>query len=258
MIKLVMCVSRCPEMSRGEFQDYWRNHHGPLFQKFAETYKARRYVQSHTIDTSLNETVRKSRGMSQEYDGIAEIWWESEKDFIDAIRSPEGQKLRSVFLDDEAKFMDFTKSAAFFTEEHRLCRRSGPLLDSLETTCPQKTRLLFISKSWRSPCSSPVFASPSAFRNCWPRGFSSSVALGARSARSKLLPRCMPSRQSTALLQSSRSNFWPLKPRSSHIVRVATANHQCSRYAVPAASVLPATGELSDADIVRMVKESRS
>ena len=124
--------------------------------------------------------------------------------------------------------------------------------------CPQKTRLLFISKSWRSPCSSPVFASSSAFRNCWPRGFSSSVALGARSARSKLLPRCMPSRQSTALLQSSRSNFWPLKPRSSHIVRVATANHQCSRYAVPAASVLPATGELSDADIVRMVKESRS
>ena len=36
MIKLVMCVRRRPDLSRAEFQDYWLNHHGPLFQKFAE------------------------------------------------------------------------------------------------------------------------------------------------------------------------------------------------------------------------------
>jgi uncharacterized protein (TIGR02118 family) len=120
MIKLVMCVYRKPGLSRKQFHDYWLNHHGPLFQKFADTYKAQKYVQSHTIDSLLNENVRKSRGMSQEYDGIAEIWWASETDFIEAISSPEGQKLRTVFLDDEAKFIDFSKSAAFFTEEHIL------------------------------------------------------------------------------------------------------------------------------------------
>lgn len=125
MIKLVMCVSRRPEMSRMEFQEYWRTHHGPLFQRFAAAYKARRYVQSHTIDTPLNEDVRRSRGMSQEYDGIAEIWWESEEDFIDAISSPEGQRLRSVFLDDEAQFIDFSQSAAFFTQEHVLVKENG-------------------------------------------------------------------------------------------------------------------------------------
>ena len=125
MIKLVMCVCRRPELSREQFQKYWLNHHGPLFQKYAETYKAQKYVQSHTIDTPLNENVRKSRGMSQEYDGIAEIWWESEKDFIEAISSPEGQKLRTVFLDDESKFLDFSKSAAFFTEEHILVSENG-------------------------------------------------------------------------------------------------------------------------------------
>ena len=125
VIKLVMCVCRRPELSREQFQDYWRNHHGPLFQKFAETYRARRYVQSHTINSPLNENVRKSRGMSHEYDGIAEIWWESERDFIEAISSPEGQKLRTVFLDDEAKFLDFGRSAAFFTEEHILVDAYG-------------------------------------------------------------------------------------------------------------------------------------
>ena len=125
MIKLVMCVCRRPELSREQFQDYWRNHHGTLIQKFAETYKARRYVQSHTINTPLNENVRKSRGMSQEYDGIVEIWWESEEDFIEAISSPEGQKLRTVFLDDEAKFLDFGRSAAFFTKEYVLVGADG-------------------------------------------------------------------------------------------------------------------------------------
>jgi hypothetical protein len=63
--------------------------------------------------------------MSKEYDGIAEIWWELEKEFIDAISSPEGQNLRTVFLDDEARFLDFAKSAAFFTEEHVLVDGDG-------------------------------------------------------------------------------------------------------------------------------------
>ena len=46
-------------------------------------------MQSHTVNTQLNDNVRKARGMSEEYDGIAEIWWESEKTFLEAINSPE-------------------------------------------------------------------------------------------------------------------------------------------------------------------------
>ncbi|MCX5805803.1 MAG: EthD domain-containing protein [Proteobacteria bacterium] len=38
-------------MTRAEIQDYWLNHHGPLFKKFADNYRAVRYVQSHTIDS---------------------------------------------------------------------------------------------------------------------------------------------------------------------------------------------------------------
>lgn len=125
MIKLVMCVSRRPELSRQEFQEYWLNHHAPLVQRFASAYKVIRYVQSHTIDTPLNKAVQGSRGISQEYDGVAELWWESEADFVDAIKSAEGQRLRTVFLDDEAKFLDFSSSAAFFTREHILVKEAG-------------------------------------------------------------------------------------------------------------------------------------
>ncbi len=120
MIKLVFCVRRHADMSREEFQGYWLNHHGPMFQRFAETYRAVRYVQSHTIDSPLNENLKISRGLSDEYDGIGEIWWQSEKDFMEAVTSPEGQELRKMFIEDEARFVNLGASSAFFTVEHVL------------------------------------------------------------------------------------------------------------------------------------------
>jgi len=123
MIKLVFCARRREGMSREEFQEYWLNHHGPLFQKFAETYRAVRYVQSHTIDSPLNEILKTSRGLMDEYDGVGEIWWQSEKDFMEAISSPEGQELRKVFIEDEGRFVNLAQSSAFFTVEHVLVDR---------------------------------------------------------------------------------------------------------------------------------------
>lgn len=118
MIKLIMCLSRHPELSRRQFQDYWLHQHGPLFQKFADAYKAKRYVQDHTVDTPLNDNIRASRGMAQEYDGVAEVWFESEEELIAAMSSAEGQKLSAILLEDEAKFLDHARSTAFITEEH--------------------------------------------------------------------------------------------------------------------------------------------
>ena len=77
-------------------------------------------MQSHTIDTPLNENIRKSRGLSEPYDGVGEIWWQSEADFLSAITSEEGQRLRMMFVEDEAKFLDLKASSAFFTIEHVL------------------------------------------------------------------------------------------------------------------------------------------
>ena len=34
MIRRVICAKHRPGMSRAEFQDYWLNHHGPLFGRF--------------------------------------------------------------------------------------------------------------------------------------------------------------------------------------------------------------------------------
>ncbi|MAE65813.1 MAG: ethyl tert-butyl ether degradation protein EthD [Phycisphaeraceae bacterium] len=118
MVKFVMCICRHPDMSRAQFQDYWLNQHAPLFQKLADTFKAKRYVQDHTIDTRLNDDIRASRGMAQEYDGVAEVWFESEAALIEAMSSPEGQKASALLAEDESKFIDHAGSTAFIAVEH--------------------------------------------------------------------------------------------------------------------------------------------
>ena len=74
-----MCITRLPNMSREEFKDYWMNKHGPFFMENAGAMRAKKYVQSHTVDTPLNDGLRNSRCMRAEYDGVAEVWFESEE-----------------------------------------------------------------------------------------------------------------------------------------------------------------------------------
>lgn len=117
MIKLVMCLRRRSDMSRAEFQDYWQNQHGPFFQKNAATMRSKKYLQSHTIDSPLNDGMKESRGMQPEYDGVAEVWFDSEEDLMEAMSSDEMQKLSALLLEDEGKFVDHAKSCAFIVRE---------------------------------------------------------------------------------------------------------------------------------------------
>ena len=120
MIKFVMCLRRRPDLTREQFQNYWTKKHGPFFMNNAGTMRAKKYVQSLTVDTPLNEGLRHSRGMLPEYDGVAEVWFESEADLMEAMNSPEGQKLSAALLEDEGNFIDHSQSSAFIVQEHAL------------------------------------------------------------------------------------------------------------------------------------------
>jgi uncharacterized protein (TIGR02118 family) len=120
VIKFVMCLCRHPKMTREQFQDYWLNKHGPFFQKHAGDMRAKKYVLSCTLNTPINEELRKSRGMLAEYDGVAEVWFESEEDMIAAMSTPAGQELSAALLKDEGNFVDHSKSTAFLVKEHEV------------------------------------------------------------------------------------------------------------------------------------------
>ena len=120
MIKFVMCLHRHPNLTREEFQDYWKNQHAPLFNSFAEVHGAKRYVQDHTVDSPMNAFLKEARGMVEPFDGVAEVWFESEHAFAEAMSSPEGLELGEVLHADESKFIDHSRSTAFLAVEHEV------------------------------------------------------------------------------------------------------------------------------------------
>ena len=118
MIKLVYALRRRADIDRVAFQHYWLATHGPLVRDAAATLAVVRYVQSHTIVTPIDAALAGARGCAAApYDGVAELWWDSEATLLAAMGSENGQKAAAVLLADEADFIDFATSAIFFTHE---------------------------------------------------------------------------------------------------------------------------------------------
>ncbi len=113
MIKMTYVVRRRPELSEEEFHRYWFEIHGPLVASVKDVLNIKRYVQVHTVADSG----RKDRGMPEAHDGVAELWWDS----VDSLRQPgtteEGRKAALLLAEDEAKFIDFTRSSIALAEE---------------------------------------------------------------------------------------------------------------------------------------------
>lgn len=117
MIKLVYCVRRRQDVSEADFHTYWLNEHGPKVRGVARSIGALKYVQSHTCAPQMNQLLRESRGLAAAYDGITEVWWESEEAMAAATGTSEGAAGMQMLLEDEATFIDFSQSRVFMTEE---------------------------------------------------------------------------------------------------------------------------------------------
>jgi uncharacterized protein (TIGR02118 family) len=117
VIKLTFCLTRLPHLSREAFQDYWFGIHGPLVASVAEPLQIRRYVQLHSLPAAASEGLRASREAPPEYDGVAELWFDS----LDALAQngarPEAQAAARLLLEDERRFIDLPRSPLWWGEE---------------------------------------------------------------------------------------------------------------------------------------------
>jgi len=123
MIKLVYILKARDDIAPEEFRRYWLEDHAPLVTTVAGDIRARKYIQSHTINTPLNDAFVDSRGMAPIYDGITEVWFDSVEDVQAALETAEGTRAGGLLLEDEAKFIDFSRSTIFMTEEHEIFDR---------------------------------------------------------------------------------------------------------------------------------------
>ena len=106
MIKLVYCIRKRSDIDSQSFYRYWREEHGPLVRSVAEAIGACRYVQSHTVLPELNARMLESRKLQVPYDGITEVWWESEAALEQGMSSSAGIDAQRKLIEDESRFID--------------------------------------------------------------------------------------------------------------------------------------------------------
>jgi uncharacterized protein (TIGR02118 family) len=119
MIRLVFLLRRKPGLSLEEFQRYWREDHGPLVAGHAKHIGALRYTQSHRLEDAANDAMHRARGgMEPAYDGVAELWWDSEAALAAGGSTPAGQAAGAALLEDEARFIDLPQSPLWLSHEY--------------------------------------------------------------------------------------------------------------------------------------------
>lgn len=114
MRQFVYVLRRRAELTPEEFHRYWQEEHGALVASVAEVMGIKRYVQVHSrVDARRYEDA--TRGLLDEpYDGVAEIWFD--RAAATGTREEQAEADRRL-AEDEAKFIDFTRSAMWTGEE---------------------------------------------------------------------------------------------------------------------------------------------
>lgn len=114
MRQFVYVLRRKPELTREQFQRYWRDQHGPLVASVAAVMGIKRYVQVHSrLEASRYEDA--TRGLMDEpYDGVAEIWFDRAAATGTREQQAEADRL---LAEDEAQFIDFARSAMWTGDE---------------------------------------------------------------------------------------------------------------------------------------------
>jgi uncharacterized protein (TIGR02118 family) len=115
MLKLTFCLRRLPNLTLAAFQDYWLNNHGPLVRRLQPALGMVRYVQLHRIEGDLAAGMQRVRGAPEPYDGVAELWWESEECFREARSG--AREAGRLLLEDEARFIDLVRSPLWLGRE---------------------------------------------------------------------------------------------------------------------------------------------
>ncbi len=120
MLKLTFCLVRLPHLTREAFQDYWLNTHGPLVASVKDVLRIRRYVQTHSAAPDLSADIRATRHGPEQYDGVAQLWWDGFEDLAATANDPAAREAGRMLLEDEKRFIDLSRSPLWWGEEKQI------------------------------------------------------------------------------------------------------------------------------------------
>jgi uncharacterized protein (TIGR02118 family) len=117
-IKFCFLLQPKPGMSQDACHKTWNMEHGYLIRRHSGCTRFARYIQTHTLEDDLNDRLRASRGCPPAYAGLTEAWFDR-YDLVKILGDPtsEGAKGFGAFLEDEKRFIDFTRSSVWGAKE---------------------------------------------------------------------------------------------------------------------------------------------
>jgi uncharacterized protein (TIGR02118 family) len=117
LVKLFFCLRHTSNLNMDEAQLYWRTNHGPLIRSVASGMRLQRYLQVHRYEDDAEKQLRASRGTQvAPYIGHAEAWFDR-AELATISGTPEAKRAMEIAVEDEAKFIDFKKSAMWIAKE---------------------------------------------------------------------------------------------------------------------------------------------
>lgn len=121
IVKFYYVLHQLKDLEFDEVQRYWRTHHGPLVRKVGPAIGAKRYIQVHRLEDEFNDAFAASRGIiDPPFIGHAELWFDSTSIDTSGSTNPSPEALEGgrILYEDEAKIIDFSRSAMWFGKEH--------------------------------------------------------------------------------------------------------------------------------------------
>ena len=120
MIKISYLIRRLPNLSREEFQTYWSEKHPQSAPADAfSVLGVKRYIQVLPLESDSKDLVIGPRtGLVEQFDGIAELWVESEEALIRDWSSDKAKEYVKIFFEDEKNFIDWTRSTILVAKEN--------------------------------------------------------------------------------------------------------------------------------------------
>ena len=113
-------MRRLPHLSQQEFQSYWSEKHPQAAPADAfPTLGVKRYVQVLPLESDARNLVIGPRtGLVEPFDGIAELWVDSEDSLVRDWSTERAQDYVKTFFEDEKNFIDWTRSTILVSKEN--------------------------------------------------------------------------------------------------------------------------------------------
>ena len=120
MIRISYLMRRLPHLSLDEFQAYWSEKHPQAAPADAfSTLGVKRYVQVLPLEAEARDLVIGPRtGLVEPFDGIAELWIESEETLKRDWSTDKAKEFVKIFFEDEKNFIDWTRSTILVSNEN--------------------------------------------------------------------------------------------------------------------------------------------